>query len=244
MVGPVLRHSGELIRPDERRYTHPGADRVVRVQHCLGDRRWRSALGRWGVLAAIWWIARTYMGRNCREIARGHQLEAVEDQQNEQRAHDIQSSRNIFRAAMVRGAQSSGYLFGLPNWHSTVPQYLLLRPRDGGNISYALGRDRQSSFFARRSQRRRRRRAAVSTVRLVFLEVFHMLMLVGIADSGHPPNTASCCTISCVIARDDRSHRVSLSDACIHDGFESLRVRIASTTPHPLIALHSCKIVV
>ena len=58
---------------------------------------------------------------------------------------------------------------------STVPQYLLLRPNDGGNISYTLGRDRCVKFLTRRSQRRRRRRAAVSTVRLVFLQVFHTL---------------------------------------------------------------------
>ena len=31
MVSPVLRDLGELIRPDERRQTHPGADRVVCV---------------------------------------------------------------------------------------------------------------------------------------------------------------------------------------------------------------------
>ena len=44
IVGPVLRHFGELIRPDERRYTHPCADRIVRVQHAwaidAGDRPW------------------------------------------------------------------------------------------------------------------------------------------------------------------------------------------------------------
>ena len=31
-----------------------------------------------------------------------------------------------------------------------VPQYLLLRPHSGGNISYALGRDRWIRFFMRR----------------------------------------------------------------------------------------------
>ena len=35
-VDVCIGHLGELIRPDERRHTHPGADRVVRVQHCLG----------------------------------------------------------------------------------------------------------------------------------------------------------------------------------------------------------------
>ena len=58
MVGPVLRHLCELIRPDQWRYTHPGADRVVRVQHCLDDRCWRSALGSYVVPATARWIAR------------------------------------------------------------------------------------------------------------------------------------------------------------------------------------------
>ena len=38
MVSPVLRDLGELIRPDERRYTHPGADRVVCVEDRLRHR--------------------------------------------------------------------------------------------------------------------------------------------------------------------------------------------------------------
>ena len=79
-----------------------------------------------------------------------------------------------------------------------VPQYLLLRPNGGGNISYALGRDREVKFLARRLQTRRRQRFAVSAVWLVFLEVFHMPYLVSTSDSGHPPNTASCRTMSCV----------------------------------------------
>ena len=47
MVGPVLRHLGELIRPDERQYTHPRADRVVSVEDRLryrcDDRLWAGA---------------------------------------------------------------------------------------------------------------------------------------------------------------------------------------------------------
>ena len=173
MVGPVLRHLGELIRPDERRYTHPGADRVVRVQHCLGYRRWRSILGRWGVLAAIWWITRGIWGVTVGKLRLGI-AGGGQNQQGEQRAHDIQSSTRTYFAPQRSASPIQGYLFGLPNWHSTVPQDLLLRPRNGGNISYALGCDRWIRFFMRRWQRRRRRSAAVSTVRLVFLEVFHI----------------------------------------------------------------------
>jgi hypothetical protein len=91
-----------------------------------------------------------------------------------------------------------GYLFGLPNWHSTVPQCPLLRPCDGGNIAYALGRNRQCRFVARHSQRQRRWRAAVSSIRQVFIEVFHTPCWSALRTGANPPNTASCCTMSCV----------------------------------------------
>ena len=61
-VGPVLRYLCELIRPDQWRYAHLGADRVVRVRHCLDDRCRRSALGSVLVPAfKLFWPRRAWM---------------------------------------------------------------------------------------------------------------------------------------------------------------------------------------
>jgi hypothetical protein len=49
-----------------------------------------------------------------------------------------------------------------------------LRPYRGGNISYALGRDRLIRFLYEALAKATKTEAAVSTIRLVFLKVFHM----------------------------------------------------------------------
>ena len=59
MVGPVLRHLRELIRPDQRRDTYAGADSVVCFQHRLWHRRRRLALNRRGERATTWQIPRS-----------------------------------------------------------------------------------------------------------------------------------------------------------------------------------------
>jgi hypothetical protein len=53
----------------------------------------------------------------------------------------IAVSATEFRASIVRGSKPAVYLFGLPDWFLAFPQCLLLRSRDGGDISYALHRD-------------------------------------------------------------------------------------------------------
>ena len=92
-----------------------------------------------------------------------------------------------------------GLSIGLPNWLSTVPQYLLLRPRDGGNISYALGRDRQGSSLYEALAKAAQTEGCCQYDPAGLPRSLPYAMLVGIADSGQPPNPASCCTISCVI---------------------------------------------
>ena len=85
MVGPILRHLGELIRPDERWDTHLGADRVVCVQHFLGYRRWRSILGRRGI-RGIWRIGWGVWRIIVRELRLGT-IGQKDNDQGEERTH-------------------------------------------------------------------------------------------------------------------------------------------------------------
>ena len=82
MVGPFLRHLRELIGPDKRRYTHPGTDCVVRIQHFLGHRCGRPVLGRWG-MRTIWRIWGIIVGK-LRDGTTRHN----DGDQGEERTHD------------------------------------------------------------------------------------------------------------------------------------------------------------
>jgi hypothetical protein len=86
----------------------------------------------------------------------------------------IAVSATEFRASIVRGSNPAVYLFGLPDWLSTFPEYPLLRPHSGGDISNALCRDDLVEFFTRDLRGRRRRAGAVSTILFAFVDVFHV----------------------------------------------------------------------
>ena len=86
MIGPVLRHLGELIRPNQRWDAHAGANNVVRLQHRLWHRRRRLALDRRGERPTAGRIAqsRWRIAVLCARAGRGGEKE-----QDEDRAHNI-----------------------------------------------------------------------------------------------------------------------------------------------------------
>src|SRR3984885_5956622 len=101
MVGPVLRHLRELMRPDQRRDTHAGADSVVCFQDRLWHRPRRLALNRRGERTTAWQIARS-MWRTavlCECAGRGGEKERDDD-----RAHNIHPRKGLtFTAAIYLG---------------------------------------------------------------------------------------------------------------------------------------------